>query len=195
MEKVIFASKNKGKIAEVKKILSELNFELISLLDFKEDLEIEETGNTFEANAKIKATASFEKFKLPSIGDDSGLAVEQLNGAPGIYSARYAGKNATDEQNNKKLILELEKYPEPHKAKFVCTAIFFDGKNFIKAEGELKGRIIKIPRGENGFGYDPHFIPDGFTKTTAEISIEEKNKISHRAKAFNKLKEVLKEIY
>lgn len=195
MKKIIFASRNKGKIAEVKRILSGLNFELIPLLDFTEDLEIEETGDSFEANAKIKAVKAFEKFNFPSIGDDSGLAVEQLNGAPGIYSARYSGKHATDEQNNKKLILELQKYSEPHKAKFVCTAIFFDGKNFIKTEGELKGKIIKNSRGKNGFGYDPYFVPDGSTKTTAEISIEEKNKISHRAKAFDKLRNTLKEIY
>lgn len=192
-EKIIFASQNKGKIVEVKQILNGLKIELLSLLDFENIPEIIENGKTFEENAKIKAVRTNEKFNLPSIGDDSGLVVEQLNGEPGIYSARYSGENATDEKNNKKLINELKNFDEPHRAKFVCTAVYFDGKNYLKADGELRGRIIKQPKGKKGFGYDPHFIPDSYSKTTAEMNLDEKNKISHRAKAFNQLKDILKE--
>jgi len=120
------------------------------------------------------------------------LVVEQLNGEPGIYSARYSGVDATDEKNNLKLLEELKSFPEPHKAKFVCAAVYLDSKNNIITNGEIKGQIISEPRGNNGFGYDPLFLPDGFDKTTAELPPETKNKISHRAKAFGKLKQLLK---
>jgi len=189
--KIIFASKNKGKIKEVKKIFKEIDFELISLLDLNDFSEIEETGNTFEENAKIKATEVFNKYRIPSISDDSGLSVEQLYGAPGVFSARYAGKGANDEDNNRKLIRELEKFNEPHHAKYICYAVYFDGKNYKIADGEVKGTIIKEPRGENGFGYDPFFVPDGYNQTMAELSLDEKNKISHRSKAFKNLSRIL----
>jgi XTP/dITP diphosphohydrolase len=189
--KVIFASKNEGKIREVKKIFEGINFELISLLDLNDFQEIDETGDTFEENAKIKATEVFNKYKIPSISDDSGLSVEQLYGAPGVFSARYAGKGANDEDNNRKLIRELEKFNEPHHAKYICYAVYFDGKNYKVADGEVKGTIIKEPRGENGFGYDPFFIPDGYNQTMAELSLDEKNKISHRSKAFKNLNKIL----
>ena len=189
--KVIFASKNEGKIREVKKIFEGINFELISLLDLNDFQEIDETGDTFEENAKIKATEVFNKYKIPSISDDSGLSVEQLYGAPGVFSARYAGKGANDEDNNRKLIRELEKFNEPHHAKYICYAVYFDGKNYKVADGEVKGTIIKEPRGENGFGYDPFFVPDGYNQTMAELSLDEKNKISHRSKAFKNLNKIL----
>jgi XTP/dITP diphosphohydrolase len=190
-EKVIFASKNKGKIKEVKKIFEGINFELISLLDLNDFSEIDETGNSFEENAKIKAAEVFNKYKIPSISDDSGLSVEQLYGAPGVFSARYAGKGANDEDNNRKLIRELEKFNEPHHAKYICYAVYFDGRNYKVANGEVKGTIIKKPRGENGFGYDPFFVPDGYAQTMAELSLNEKNKISHRSKAFKNLNRIL----
>jgi XTP/dITP diphosphohydrolase len=192
IKEIIFASKNRGKIEEVKKILGEQNFIIRSLLDYENFPDIEETGNTFEENAKLKAAAVYKKFNMPVIADDSGLAVEQLKGAPGVYSARYAGENVTYEENNRKLIEELKSFPESHRAKFLCTAVYFDGEKYIIAAGELSGNIISTPRGTNGFGYDPIFIPEGSQLTLAEISSEEKNKISHRAKAFNKLKQMIK---
>ncbi|VAX25090.1 Nucleoside 5-triphosphatase RdgB (dHAPTP, dITP, XTP-specific) [hydrothermal vent metagenome] len=188
MTELIFATGNKGKLAEVQKIFENTNFKIISLYDLGEVPDIEETGSTFAENAVIKAEAIYSLHKLPVIADDSGLAVEQLNGEPGIYSARYAGENCTYDDNNKKLIKVLQQYDTPHKAKFVCSAIYYDGENKITAVGELPGKIISEFRGTNGFGYDPIFVPDGFDRTLAELTTEEKNKISHRAKAFNKLK-------
>ena len=185
--KIIFATKNYGKLKEVSHILGDKYFELLSLNDFNNAEKIVEDGNTFEENAIKKAKFVFEKFGIPVLADDSGLVVEQLNGEPGVYSARYAGENATDEENNKKLILKLLFLPQPHKAKFVCSAVFFDGKDLLKASGEIVGQVIHEPRGANGFGYDPLFVPDGYNKTTAELNFNEKNKISHRAKAFNSL--------
>jgi XTP/dITP diphosphohydrolase len=188
--KIIFASKNKGKIKEAAEILGE-GFEISSLHDIKGIDDIEETGTTFEENAFIKAKTIYDLTGIPAVGDDSGLEVEQLNGAPGIYSARYSGENANDLSNNKKLLAELEKFPAPHHAQFVCTAVFYDGNNKITAKGFVKGQIIHQPRGSNGFGYDPLFLPDGYDRTTAEMTLEEKNRISHRAKAFSKLKRIL----
>jgi len=192
MINVIFASRNSGKIKEVSEILKNANIKLYSLLGMDNSLKIIESGITFEENAKIKAVEVYNAFRIPAIGDDSGLAVEQLGGRPGVYSSRYAGETATDEENNEKLLMELQKYPEPHYAKFICTVVYYDGKNFMNAYGELKGRIINSPHGENGFGYDPLFLPEGYSKTTAEISLEEKNTISHRSVAFNKLKDLIK---
>jgi XTP/dITP diphosphohydrolase len=189
---VIFASRNKGKIKEVIEILNDANIKLYSLLGMDDTFKIIESGTTFEENAKIKALEVYNAFRIPAIGDDSGLSVEQLNGKPGVYSARYAGENATDDENNEKLLMELQNFPEPHFAKFICSAVYYDGKNFLSAYGELRGRIINSPHGENGFGYDPLFLPDGYSKTTAEIILEEKNKISHRSIAFEKLKDLIK---
>jgi XTP/dITP diphosphohydrolase len=188
---VIFASRNKGKIKEVIEILNDANIKLYSLLGMDDTFKIIESGTTFEENAKIKALEVYNAFRIPAIGDDSGLSVEQLNGKPGVYSARYAGENATDDENNEKLLMELQNFPEPHFAKFICSAVYYDGKNFLSAYGELRGRIINSPHGENGFGYDPLFIPEGYSKTTAEIGLKEKNKISHRSIAFNMLKDLI----
>lgn len=191
MHKMIFASRNNGKIKEVTKILEDSNFELLSLNDFDNIPNIVEDGETFEENARIKAETVYKQFSIPAIGDDSGIVVEQLDEKPGIYSARYAGGNATDDDNNKKLLMELRDFPHPHKAKFVCNAVYYDGKQYLTAIGEVKGKITDIPKGKNGFGYDPLFIPDGYSITMAELSLEEKNKISHRAKAFTLLKRLL----
>ncbi|MCX8106676.1 MAG: XTP/dITP diphosphatase [Ignavibacterium album] len=187
MKKILIATKNKGKLNDIKEIFKDLDIEILSFLDFDDSPDVDETGNTFEENAQLKAKACYDKFKIPSIGDDSGLVVEQLNGEPGIYSARYAGENANDYLNNEKLIKQIQKFPEPHRAKFVCVASYFDGEKFVNAYGEVKGRIITEPRGKNGFGYDPLFIPNGYDKTFGELSHEEKNKISHRSMAFRKL--------
>ncbi len=139
----------------------------------------------------LKQRRFLKNIRFRSIADDSGLSVEQLFGAPGVYSARYAGLGANDDDNNRKLIRELEKFNEPHHAKYICFAVYYDGESFRISNGEVKGIIIKEPRGQNGFGYDPFFIPDGYNLTMGELSLKEKNKISHRSKAFNNLKELL----
>lgn len=188
MSKIIFASGNKGKVDEVKKIFENDKYEIISLHDLENVPEIVEDGDTFEANARIKAEIIFNKYGLPTIADDSGLAVEQLNGAPGVYSSRYAFEGCTYDDNNKKLLTELKDLPEPHIAKFICCAVYLDGNNYLSTIGEVHGKIIKERRGTLGFGYDPIFLPDNFEKTLAELNLEEKNSISHRSVAFNKLK-------
>ena len=191
MKKLIFATGNKGKLKEVKKIFEKTDYEIVSLYDLGEVPEIIEDGETYEANALIKAKAIYEIHKLPVIADDSGLSVEQLNGEPGVYSARYAGENCTYDDNNKKLIKEAAKFDVPHKAKFVCSSVFYDGANIKTAFGELHGEIISEFKGTQGFGYDPIFIPKDSNRTLAEYSSEEKNQISHRAISFNKLKALL----
>ena len=190
-KKIIFASKNEGKVKEVKHILSGINAEFISLNDVGFKDEIPETADTFEGNAKIKAGIIYDKFKLPTIADDSGIVALQLGNEPGVYSARYARENATDEENNIKLLERLKSFPEPHRGKFICAAVYYFGTDFKVSIGEIIGQIIKEPRGTNGFGYDPLFLPDGYDKTTAELTPEIKNKISHRFRAFNQLKEYL----
>ncbi len=187
-KQIIFASKNEGKVKEVRHILNGINAEILSLNDVGFTDEIHETADTFEGNAKIKSKAIFDKFNLPTIADDSGIVALQLGNEPGVYSARYAGENSTDEENNSKLLERLKSFPEPHKAKFVCAAVYYFGGEFLVAMGEIIGKIIKEPRGTNGFGYDPLFVPDGYDKTSAELPPEIKNRISHRYKAFNKLK-------
>jgi XTP/dITP diphosphohydrolase len=189
---IILATKNRGKILEVSHLLKDLNIKLLSLLDFENAPHIVEDGKSFMENAKKKAIEVYTQFGVPSIGEDSGLSVEQLNGAPGIFSARFAGENATDDENNRKLLEELSNFPEPHLAAFTCNACYYDGNEFLTSSGEIKGKIIHQKRGTNGFGYDPYFIPDGFNKTTAELSMNDKNKISHRYKAFNSLKNLLR---
>ena len=188
---ILIATTNKGKLKDVKEILKDIDVKVLSFLNFKDYPNVVETGLTFLENAELKAKAAFEKYGIPSIGDDSGLESFQLNGEPGIYSARYAGENNDDEKNNLKLVKKLSDYPEPHPGRFVCAAVYYDGKEFKSAIGEVRGNIIKNPRGKNGFGYDPLFIPNGYDNTMAELSHEEKNKISHRLNAFKQLKKFL----
>lgn len=190
---ILIATTNKGKMNDIREIFKDLNLEILSFLDFDDYPEVIEDGNTFESNAIKKAKAAYEYFKLPVIADDSGLSVEQLNGAPGVISARYAGENASDDDNNKKLIRELEKFPKPHLAKYICVAVYYNGSHLKAVDGDCKGRIIKQGRGNNGFGYDPYFIPDGYELTMGELSLQEKNKISHRLKAFEQLKDIIKQ--
>lgn len=191
--KIIFASQNLGKVKEVKEIFNNSHFEIISLYDIGNKIQVEETGSTFSENAWLKAKAVFDIYKEPTFADDSGLMIEQLNGNPGVISARYAGENCTFADNNSKVIYELSQFPEPHRAKFVSTAVYYDGTNRIETVGELNGIIIKEERGTNGFGYDPIFIPDGYDQTIGEFELELKNKISHRAKSFLDLKKILLE--
>ncbi|PKL82492.1 MAG: non-canonical purine NTP pyrophosphatase, RdgB/HAM1 family [Ignavibacteriae bacterium HGW-Ignavibacteriae-3] len=186
--KIIFATQNKGKSEEVKAIFSGSGIEVFSLYDLGNNIDIEEHGKTFRENAFIKAKTVYDIYKVPVVADDSGLEIEQLDGRPGVYSARYAGDNCTYMDNNLKVIDELKNFPEPHKAKFISYAVYYDGRREIESIGELPGIIINEMRGKNGFGYDPVFIPDGFDKTISELDFDFKNKISHRAKSFAVLK-------
>lgn len=191
--KIIFASQNLGKVKEVKAIFNNSHFEIISLFDLGNKIDVDESGSTFSENAWLKAKAVYDIYNEPTLADDSGLMIEQLDGRPGVISARYSGENCTFKDNNVKVINELSKFPEPHKAKFVSTAVYYDGKDRIESVGELHGVIIKEEKGTNGFGYDPIFIPDGFEQTVGELELDLKNEISHRAKSFEKLKKILLE--
>ncbi len=194
MKKFIVASKNKGKLAEIKEILNDFPFEVISMEDVGISNDIDETGSTFEENALIKAKEIAKISGEISMADDSGLEVEYLNGAPGIYSSRFAGENATDPERVAKLLKMLDGVPfEKRKAKFVCAiAVVFPDSKEIVVTGELKGQIAEKPVGENGFGYDPVFYVSEFGKTTAQMKPEEKHKISHRGIALRKMAEELR---
>jgi XTP/dITP diphosphohydrolase len=191
LKKLIFATGNKGKITEVKGLFEKSEFEIISLYDLGNVIDIEETGVTFYENSLIKAKTIYDIYKVPVIADDSGLEIEQLNGRPGVYSARYAFEGCTYEDNNNKVLLELKDLPTPHNAAFVCCALYYDGDNVIHEFGKVCGRMIMEKRGVKGFGFDPIFVPDGYEITLAEFALEEKNKISHRSRAFEALKKRL----
>ncbi|MEI6055240.1 MAG: XTP/dITP diphosphatase [Lentisphaerota bacterium] len=189
---LLIASNNKHKIIELKKILENSDFKVISMSEAGFCHEIEETGTTFEENAVLKAKAiALEKHTFV-FADDSGLEVEALDNRPGVYSARYAGDGASDSDRIKKLLGEL-KDKTNRNARFVCVIAIStpDGKVEI-FRGEVRGKIIDYPKGENGFGYDPVFVPEGFTQTFAELESEVKNKISHRGKASQKMLEAIK---
>ena len=187
--KILLASRNKGKIREIKVLLSEYigEIEVLSLDDVGYNEEIEENGTTFEENARIKASVG-AKLGYICISDDSGLSVDALGGAPGVYSARYSEPNATDEKNNQKLLSELCGVPfEKRTARYVCaiSCIFPDGRE-IMVKDSCEGRILTDYRGDGGFGYDPLFYVDKYEKTFAELSLDEKNVESHRGKAMRK---------
>lgn len=190
MDEIIIATQNKGKIKEFKDFFDPFNIRVLSLLDLEETPEIEETGKTFRENAKIKAEEIANHLNAPVLADDSGLEVHALNGEPGIYSARYAGEAKRDEDNNAKLLNELKDIPEGRRdARFVCVlAISIPGEETIYYDGFCEGKIAFLTKGNEGFGYDPIFIPKGYQKTMAELSSEEKNQISHRKQAFKQLK-------
>lgn len=193
VKRLLVASGNKNKLSEIRKILGDLNIDVCSAYEFCDvNDEVSETGSTFEENASIKALAFSDKVDDFVIADDSGLCVDYLDGAPGVLSARYAGVNASDGQNNKKLLEKLQSVPgKQRKAKFVCLiALAKKGKIVKTFCGECLGTIAETPAGEGGFGYDPLFLLEN-GKAMAEISPEQKNKISHRAKALNKLKNFL----
>ena len=193
---VIAASRNQHKIVEMEKITAAFGMKIISRDDAGvPPEEIEETGATFEENSFIKADAIMKQTGEITIADDSGLMVEYLGGAPGIYSARFAGEEADDEKNNAKLLALLENVPyKERKAKFVSviTLLFPDGEKIV-AKGECPGHIIDTPEGNNGFGYDPLFVPLGYQSTFAQLSSDVKNEISHRAHALKELERLLKE--
>ncbi len=191
--KIIIATNNDGKVREFKTLLAPYGYEAVSLKDEGINIEIEEDGDTFEENAHIKAKAIYDLTHTPVIADDSGLEVEFLDGAPGVYSARYAGAGASDADRCAKVLSEMEGVAEPlRKSRFVCAIYFIlDDETEYCFTGTLDGYIGEEPVGENGFGYDPIFmLPDG--RSVAELSEKEKNKISHRANALKQLIDVLK---
>ena len=191
METLVVASSNKHKIDEISKVTEKFGIDVISRDDagISKSLEIPEDGSTFEENSYIKAKAIMDICGKPTIADDSGLMVEALGGAPGVYSARFAGEDQNDERNNEKLKDLLKDIPyKDRRAKFVSviTLLFPDGRKIV-ARGECPGHIIEEERGDNGFGYDPLFVPEGYGSTFGMLTPDVKNEISHRALALKNL--------
>ena len=187
MKTIVLASRNKDKIEELRKTLVALNIELKSSYDFPDLDEVIEDKDTLEGNALKKARYTYQQTCLPSLADDTGLEVEALSGRPGVYSARYAGEHVTYQQNVDKLLDELKEIPtEKRGARFRTVAAFVTKAGECTFEGMCKGKITETEQGTGGFGYDPVFKPKGYDKTFAQLSGEEKNKISHRAKAIQK---------
>jgi len=187
---ILVATKNSGKIKELKELLADLPLQLRSLNEFSNVIDVEETGATFAENAVLKAKSYALQTGLWALADDSGLEVAALNGAPGVFSARYAGENSTDAEKITKLLEKLNKtHDKKRQARFVCEIAISDDKGEIKflAEGSCDGTIALTPSGTNGFGYDPIFIPVGFEQTFGELESEIKQKISHRAQAIKKI--------
>jgi XTP/dITP diphosphohydrolase len=191
--KIVLATRNKGKAREIKEILKDLKLEILTLDDFSEIPTPAEDGKSFKENAIKKARFIAGQLNMPTLADDSGLEVEILNKQPGIYSARYAGENATDEENNNKLLAELKDIPlEKRKACYRCViAIALPSGIEETVEGDCCGLIALEPKGSGGFGYDPLFYVPEYGKTMAELSPDIKNRISHRGKALAKLRNKL----
>ena len=194
--RVVLASQNKHKLEEISKITAQFDMELVLQSELGVHIDVEETGTTFEENSFLKAKAVMEATGLPALADDSGIAVDALNGEPGVYSARYGGDESLDDWGRLLLLLKnTENVPDGQRqAKFVSviTMVTPEGK-VIQARGEIHGELTRQARGENGFGYDPIFYYPPLGKTTAELSPEEKNQVSHRAKALQVFYEKLKE--
>ncbi|MFY0757370.1 XTP/dITP diphosphatase [Metabacillus dongyingensis] len=193
MKEVIIATKNAGKLIEFQSILSQYDLKAISLLDLEDSPEVEETGSTFEENAVLKAEAISKLYGKMAIADDSGLSVDYLGGEPGVYSARYAGAEKSDAANIEKVLLQLKGVSkEERNARFRCAlALAEPGRETVTVEGSVEGYITEEPVGGNGFGYDPIFLVKDKAKTMAQLTKEEKNKISHRAVALQKLAKLL----
>ena len=194
--KVVLASKNKHKLVEISKITEKFGFELVLQSELGVDIDVEETGTTFEENSYLKAEAVMKATGLPALADDSGIAVDALNGEPGIYSARYGFDETLDDWGRMMLLLKnTEHVPDGERqAQFVCVITFITPEGqVIQARGEIHGELTREPRGENGFGYDPIFFYPPFGKTTAEVSPEQKNAVSHRGVALQKFYEKMKE--
>jgi XTP/dITP diphosphohydrolase len=195
MTKIVLATRNAHKLGELREILAAAGFgdaaggvELVGAAEF--DLpDVVESGLTFAENAMLKAVDAAERTGLPAIADDSGICVDALNGMPGIFSARWAGRHGQDAANLDLLLAQLSDIPDEHRAaRFVCAAaLAVPGGQRLVREGAVTGRLLRARRGEGGFGYDPIFLPDGFESTTAELSPEQKNAISHRGRAFQAL--------
>ena len=194
LDKLVIATSNQHKLKEIENIFK--GTVIKEILPIPSDIgEIIENGTTFIENSLIKAKAVYNYTKLPSLADDSGICVNALNGEPGIYSARYGGENLVYKEKMQ-LILDKLKDKDDRSAYFITSAVcVLDDNYYIALEGRVNGKIIESPRGFDGFGYDPIFQPDGYNVTYAEMSLEEKNSMSHRALAMNKMKEILYSIY
>ena len=194
--KVVLASKNKHKLVEISKITEKFGFDLVLQSELGVDIDVEETGSTFEENSYQKAEAVMKATGLPALADDSGIAVDALNGEPGIYSARYGFDDSLDDWGRLLLLLKnTEQVPDGQRqAQFVCviTMVTPEGK-VIQARGEIHGQLLREAKGKNGFGYDPIFSYPPYGKTTAEMSPEEKNQVSHRANALRSFYDKMKE--
>ena len=193
MDKIIFATSNEGKVTEIKEILNDFPIEVLSMKEMGISTDVEEDGSTFEENSLIKARALSKLTGLPALADDSGLEVDYLNGEPGIYSARYLGKDTDYSYKNNYIIDKLaEAKGEERSARFVCviSLVLPDGREFVE-RGVIEGLIGYEQKGENGFGYDPIFYLPEYGKTSAELSPDEKNKISHRGKALTEMKKII----
>ncbi len=194
--KVVLASKNPHKLVEIDEITRQLGIELILQSELGIDIDVEETGTTFEENSLIKAEAVMKATGLPAMADDSGIAVDALNGAPGVYSARYGGDPSMSDHDRKMLLLKnTEHVPDGQRqAQFVCViTMVTPAGEVIQARGEIHGELTREPKGENGFGYDPIFYYPPAGMTTAEMSSEEKHKVSHRGNALKVFYDILKE--
>ena len=199
MKKIVLATANTHKVIEFQRILNELipGLVLVKATDFPGVPDIEETGSTFAENALIKAKAINEFTNLPALADDSGLVVDALNGAPGVFSARYAGIEANDKANVAKLLSEIKDIEQSLlSARFECAIALVDKSQNLElvVDGQMSGQVIKEIRGKNGFGYDPIFVPQGLTKTSAELTDVEKDQISHRGLALRKMSLILKQL-
>lgn len=194
--KIILATQNQGKVRELQALLLDEDIEVLSLLDIPDWEDVEENGETFADNAALKARAAVLRTGLVALADDSGLEVDALDGAPGVYSARYAGEPKDDERNNDKLIHQLETTPDDKRmARFRCALVMATpaGEEYL-TEGTVEGRILRQRRGQGGFGYDPLFFVAEFGQTTAELTLAQKNEISHRAQAFRQMIPILKDL-
>ena len=188
---LVIASNNKHKVTEIRSILKDYFENIYSLRELGIEIEVEETGETFAENALLKARAVSKAAGMPAIADDSGISANALDGRPGVYSARYSGEPCDDERNNDKLLEELKDKADKSAYYTASICLYLDEENTITAEGKTYGTIISERRGDKGFGYDPIFLSDDLGKTLAEVSLEEKNKISHRARALKSLMEKL----
>lgn len=195
MKKLFFATGNRGKVEELENLVKDmaLDVEILHLTDFPDFTPPPETGTTFRENAQIKAQGACAYTGLPSLADDSGLVVDALAGAPGVYSARYSGKNATAETNNEKLLREMESVPDEERTARFCAVLCLalpEGKT-VFSEGKIDGKILRNYVGTHGFGYDPLFFVPEMGKGMAEMTMAEKNSISHRSRAFQGLRNAL----
>ena len=194
--KVVLASKNKHKLIEISKITEKFDIELVMESDLGVDIDVEETGTTFEENSFLKANAVMQATGLPALADDSGIAVDALNGEPGVYSARYGFDESLDDWGRLQLLLKnTEQVPDGQRqAQCVCViTLVMPAGQTIQARGEVHGELLRAPAGEGGFGYDPIFYYPPYGKTLAEVTPEEKNQVSHRAKALQAFYQKLKE--
>lgn len=202
MKRLVIASNNEGKIKEIKRVLANFPVEVLSLKDMGLDIDVEEDGLTFEDNAKKKSVEMYKELikrnesNFIVMSDDSGLEVDYLNGEPGVFSARYAGEHGNDKKNNEKLLLNLSGVSDDNrKARFVCQLALINDKNeYRTVRGTVDGYILEEEKGNGGFGYDPLFFYKPLNKSFGELTMEEKNEISHRGVALQKVKEIIKEL-